>query len=137
MSANNCLLEPVKNCSELKFFDLGENLAHAVTTRYIVAHSADDGSVQLFAIYDDGQEQQLTNQPDVLSDKRGAAISPDGRYLVYQVVADFFAEAVAKAADLKLGDTMINRFADGESQVEIHESIERKMYNNRNIINSG
>lgn len=34
-----------------------------------------------------------------------------------------FAKAVAEAADMKLGDCMINRFADGESQVEIHESI--------------
>lgn len=74
---------------------IGTATAQSNDAPYIVAHSADDGSVQLFAIYDDGQEQQLTNQPDVLSDKRGAAISPDGRYLVYQVVADFFAEAVA------------------------------------------
>ncbi|MGH1469092.1 MAG: ribose-phosphate diphosphokinase [Bdellovibrionales bacterium] len=34
-----------------------------------------------------------------------------------------FAKAVAEAAGINLGDCMINRFADGESQVEIHESI--------------
>ncbi len=34
-----------------------------------------------------------------------------------------FAKAVAKAAKLKLGDCMISHFADGESQVEIHESM--------------
>lgn len=34
-----------------------------------------------------------------------------------------FANAVAEAAGIKLGDCMISRFADGESQVEIHESI--------------
>jgi ribose-phosphate pyrophosphokinase len=34
-----------------------------------------------------------------------------------------FAKAVAKAAGLNLADCMIERFADGESRVEIHESI--------------
>lgn len=34
-----------------------------------------------------------------------------------------FAQSIAEAAGLKLGDCMISRFADGESQVEIHESV--------------
>ncbi len=34
-----------------------------------------------------------------------------------------FAKAIAEAAGLNLGDCLISRFADGESQVEIHESI--------------
>jgi ribose-phosphate pyrophosphokinase len=34
-----------------------------------------------------------------------------------------FAAKVAKAAGLELGHTQINRFADGEIQIEIHESV--------------
>lgn len=71
---------------------------------YIIGRSTGDGYVQLFAIYADGHEQQLTNRPYILRDKEDVAISPDRRYLVYRVAADFFAEALANNEVGNFGD---------------------------------
>lgn len=93
----------------------------------IISRYTGDGYAQLLAIYDDGHEQALTTQPYVLSDRMDVAISPSNRYLVYRVVADFFAEGIANnevgnfnfhIADLYLLDlqTGENRLIAGQEE---------------------